>query len=1298
MNKGNFHTITTVKKKRKSKKIKTGNAFKKEQNKIMPQKTEILKPKIENKKETSMNKNIPKKNYSTNLLKKCQMKYNSFIKEHKDLTMSGTKRYENKSGEYYLQNLGKFQKNILNQKSITTRNINYNSDTKKNHTNYKSKKNIIKVKKKKLNDELIPIPIVKQSNRLRNDYEIKNLNNAMDNAKYIRRFQYSNNITQRQIQQYKEMQKNEKIYFNKIKYIQIWWKTIYQIIKIQKYLRGYLYRIKLISILDQREQYIDKVLLLIKSIKKIFLNKFYNKINVYKKDYKNIFFLKWIELTYKKKIIKDLINNYSSQKIFKEFHNNNDIFTSRSNKKNREKEYDFKTEFHKSLNKNSEKMRNRSFISLHKDNLKKDKNQRGKNLSSSSFVIRPRKKNLRIGIELSSSQMIRKPKKHNLYDLNQTNYNKKNKKIISNKKVNIFGICKSDNKRNKTNNKKIKKIKNDKTTNNTIQNLKEKYLKEKSYNDLIINKTINRNKESNSNKNLTILSKNTNDKQDLTKSLNNNEFNKDVGLSITNHNINKSKRNVKNKKKKINNTSSNIQKYTCNILNKKNKNKKIKVYENKLKDYNMKMNKENSEKELLSINKNNNIKENILPYAESIFDESQFSAILDSSTMGHNKNLLNSNNNEADLFNKKKMRSNSCIDVHSLICQDSVDINENKSILKQYLIIWTKKTIFRLLTEKQRIIKNVFDGCNMIINIIIGKIYNEFINKIKIYFNYLDLKKITDKFNIWKIKIYIKEITKYAKKYILLKYFNNYKNIITKKKIIQNIFKYYYNDIKINNKQIKKRNRNQILYYDFNLNNNNHFITDISINNYNNNFINNNINLNNNTNNCYIINNLNYNDSNINNNNSNQNANNTFGIIHSKIIEFPKNIYKQKKLKQSLALYKLNNNNLINDDFNNSNHINNTNLFNYNLNSNNKRINDKSINSYKEKLSKTVIIPNKINYLKPDLITQKNQLIMVINIIEHHRKEQYYKLFLSDFKKWKNYNKKTNNAENASNQNEKIFNFSGGTTDNEEFSKNSIATDGFHTESDSKSENKISTKSAKIYPNNEFNIKLNLDNPKGIYRKKTISNSLNKTTIYYKKNTIQNSNFLNLKDMGCSNNNELIYEGIHNSYKKPLNNKNIDFTFNNNDINDLKYNSPEEYFGFKKVNKIEELEISFFPSEKKQITPNNNNNIIINNNINNINNKIINSFNYKLNNKIEKNNNYDYNKIDKKDVIIEAVEEYNECEGENENIIQKIKNELINNDHLNLNRTFDELKLSFDNEMNEEEEKEDIKYNSLIII
>jgi hypothetical protein len=37
---------------------------------------------------------------------------------------------------------------------------------------------------------------------------------------------------------------NNNYLYEKISYLQLWWKTIYQIIKIQKYLRGFLYRIK----------------------------------------------------------------------------------------------------------------------------------------------------------------------------------------------------------------------------------------------------------------------------------------------------------------------------------------------------------------------------------------------------------------------------------------------------------------------------------------------------------------------------------------------------------------------------------------------------------------------------------------------------------------------------------------------------------------------------------------------------------------------------------------------------------------------------------------------------------------------------------------------------------------------------------------------------------------------------------------------------------------------------------------------------------------------------------------------
>ena len=90
------------------------------------------------------------------------MRYNSFIQEHRDVTMSGTKRYEDKSGEYYLQNLDKYQKNYyFNQRSITSLNLNSNNKNfiKYCNTNYNSNKHIIKVKKKKLFNELVPIPI-----------------------------------------------------------------------------------------------------------------------------------------------------------------------------------------------------------------------------------------------------------------------------------------------------------------------------------------------------------------------------------------------------------------------------------------------------------------------------------------------------------------------------------------------------------------------------------------------------------------------------------------------------------------------------------------------------------------------------------------------------------------------------------------------------------------------------------------------------------------------------------------------------------------------------------------------------------------------------------------------------------------------------------------------------------------------------------------------------------------------------------------------------------------------------------
>ena len=1230
------------------------------------------------------------------------MKYNSFVKEHRDITLSGTKRYENKSGEYYLQNLDRNQKNNLNftQKSITSLNFkNINND-------YDYNKHIIKVKKKKLCDELIPIPIVKQNNKIKNEFEKKNINNAMDNAKYIRRFQYSNNISQRQIQQYKEMKKNEKIFFDKIKFIQIWWKTIFQIIKIQKYLRGYLYRIKLISILDQKELYIDNVLNLVKCLKKIFLYKYFDNLKIYK-NYKKYYFHRWNEIINKSIILKTLKNNYDSYKLFKLFKNNSKTISSNSYDKynNKYEEIDFESDFSDNLkNKN-----NKSLIEIYNKGIQNQKNRRKKNLSSSSFILKPKKKNLNIGIELSSSQIIRTKKK--AYDFNQTNYNKKAKPKIKNKKINIFQHLKKTGNKKNDNIKNLIKIKNG---NKSIikQNLNERYQKEKSFNDLINKKTNYKSKYNNSNKKISFLKNNKNTNNELTKSSKVNSFNRNKRISVgTINDNNKIKNDLGFKTTASKLSESNLNDNSSTIVNNKNK-KKIKVYENKLNYYNKKNQLENNiEKEFLSIDKDNNFIEKFHPYTESIFNESQFSGILDSSTINNNKNAIICNNEEAKI-NYKKIRSNSCADPPPLINKETFNKGGKLDIIKNYFSNWIKKTIFRSLLNKLSIIKNMILTEKIIEKVILTKSFIIIINKYKIrkFFQFLDILKKA---------IFIKEISLLSKKHILLKYFNAFKVIIDKKIIFEKLLEYKRINLKKKNRGIKKRNKNRFIYSDYDLDNDN-YMTEILSNNYDNNFINNNINLNNNTNNCYIINNLNYNENtnkievgltyesenDFNNNTNKHNTIQSLGKIRSKLIELPQNIYKQKKLKQSPALYKLSNNAMINEIFidnnnfnNDDNTIENSKLINYNTKSNISK-NNKRAFIYKHNLSKSVIISINKDNPKPDITTQNNQLIMVINIIERHRKSNKYNLSLSYFKKWKeilNYNIHNNNDNNLSinmrniknikkeqnsfqNNTDKIISFSGGTTDFEDLTKNSIGTDGFRTESDSKSENKISIKPFRIISNN----KLSSENSRGIYKKKTISSSSNKALSFAKKNKINISNdnlLIENNDMQLNNIRfsthtisynydiqESIKKEIENNYgQKRLSDKSLNLVNKNNDNqNILEYTSPEEYLGFKKSNKIQEMEISFAPLNENQKNNEINNNI--KNNINSFNNNS--NYNNKGN---EYNNNY------KKEVIIEAIEEYNENEydGDNVDIIHKIRNEFNNFEQIYLYKSFSYIKRSY---------------------
>ena len=63
---------------------------------------------------------------ATGLLNKSQLKLASYIKAHNDVTLHGTKRFTDKSGEYYLKNI---QKQNRRQNTKTTS----KKKTKNNH-------------------------------------------------------------------------------------------------------------------------------------------------------------------------------------------------------------------------------------------------------------------------------------------------------------------------------------------------------------------------------------------------------------------------------------------------------------------------------------------------------------------------------------------------------------------------------------------------------------------------------------------------------------------------------------------------------------------------------------------------------------------------------------------------------------------------------------------------------------------------------------------------------------------------------------------------------------------------------------------------------------------------------------------------------------------------------------------------------------------------------------------------------------------------------------------------------------
>jgi hypothetical protein len=191
------------------------------------------------------------------LLSKCHLKLATYIEQNKDVTLAGTKRFTDKSGEYYLKNVQLIKKKGQNaplSKKLSLRSPQTldNCFSILNGNLNKIKRNATKIITVLPENSLTPIP-VKEKNAVRGVAGIfnkKQYQNAERTAVFIRRMEYSSGVQKH----LKVSRKPEDDSINKIILIQEWWKTMYKIIRLQKCIRGFLFRRKLMKNLEHQER------------------------------------------------------------------------------------------------------------------------------------------------------------------------------------------------------------------------------------------------------------------------------------------------------------------------------------------------------------------------------------------------------------------------------------------------------------------------------------------------------------------------------------------------------------------------------------------------------------------------------------------------------------------------------------------------------------------------------------------------------------------------------------------------------------------------------------------------------------------------------------------------------------------------------------------------------------------------------------------------------------------------------------------------------------------------------------
>ncbi len=146
-----------------------------------------------------------------------------------------------------------------------------------NNINFsKIKKFSKKTNKIPITTYLTPIPIQESKSIIKNKVLNRQISDAERTAVFIRRNEYSKSMKNKQKSENISIENLQKIYL-----LQEWWKTMFKIILIQKNIRGFLYRKKLMIILESQEKFIDKLILTENIQKKIWLRRIRSKIYSY---------------------------------------------------------------------------------------------------------------------------------------------------------------------------------------------------------------------------------------------------------------------------------------------------------------------------------------------------------------------------------------------------------------------------------------------------------------------------------------------------------------------------------------------------------------------------------------------------------------------------------------------------------------------------------------------------------------------------------------------------------------------------------------------------------------------------------------------------------------------------------------------------------------------------------------------------------------------------------------------------------------------------------------------------------